>query len=95
MLAFTVLNEGFAAELAGRANTALNLRDVRRQLRRRSGASASSSTLRARRSGVDTAGGLRLAFALVLVAATSLTLRVVRAAAGGGMRAHELPVRAA
>ena len=33
VLAFTLLNEGFPRELAGRANTAANLDDVRRQLR--------------------------------------------------------------
>ena len=51
VLAFTVVNDGFAKELAGRANTAVNLITFTRKLRDAVGSRRSSSTVRAGRSG--------------------------------------------
>ena len=66
ILAFTVLNDGFATELAGRANTALNLLTFVGSFAAQWGVGLIVDAARARL-GLDTAGGLKLAFAVVLV----------------------------
>lgn len=65
VLAFTVLNEGFAPELAGRANTALNLFAFGGGFVAQWGIGLVVDATRATL-GVDAAGGLRIAFSLVL-----------------------------
>jgi predicted MFS family arabinose efflux permease len=65
ILAFGVLNEGFEAELAGRANTALNLMMFGGGFITQWGIGAVVDGARAGLS-LDVAGGLRLAFALAL-----------------------------
>ena len=65
VLAFTVLNEGFAPELAGRANTALNLFAFGGGFVAQWGIGLVVDATRASL-GVDAAGGLRIAFSLVL-----------------------------
>ena len=65
VLAFTVLNEGFAPELAGRANTALNLFVFGGGFVAQWGIGLVVDAARAAL-GVDAAGGLRVAFSLVL-----------------------------
>jgi predicted MFS family arabinose efflux permease len=67
ILAFTLLNDGFAKELAGRANTALNLLMFVGSFATQSGIGLLVDAARAAL-GFDTAGGLKLAFAVVLVA---------------------------
>ncbi len=66
VLAFTVLNDGFAAEFAGRANTALNLLMFGGGFAAQWGIGLAVDAARAGL-GLDTAEGLRLAFAFVLV----------------------------
>ena len=90
ILAFIVLNDGFATELAGPCQHGAQPADVRRRASARSGGSASSSMRPVPDSALDIAGGLRLAFALVLLL-ERLGVRVVRlglAAAGGEARLH-------
>jgi predicted MFS family arabinose efflux permease len=65
ILAFTVLNDGFARELAGRANTALNLLMFGGGFVAQWGIGLVVDAARAAL-GLDIAGGLRLAFAIVL-----------------------------
>jgi hypothetical protein len=65
VLAFTVLNEGFGKELAGRANTALNLMMFTGSFVTQWGIGLVVDWARAGL-GLDTAGGLQFAFALVL-----------------------------
>jgi predicted MFS family arabinose efflux permease len=65
VLAFNVLNEGFAAELAGRANTALNLLMFGGGFVAQWGIGLVVDAARAA-FGMDAAGGLEVAFALVL-----------------------------
>jgi MFS family permease len=64
VLAFAVLNEGFAPELAGRANTAVNLMIFLGSFAAQWGVGVVVDTARAW-AGVDTATGLRYAFTLV------------------------------
>jgi predicted MFS family arabinose efflux permease len=65
VLSFTVLNDGFAAELTGRANTTMNLMMFTGSFAMQSGiglvVEAARSSL-----GYDTASGLKLAFAVAL-----------------------------
>jgi MFS family permease len=65
VLAFTVLSEGFPRELTARANTALNLLMFGGSFAAQWGIGLLVDAARIAL-GVDTAGGLRLAFALVL-----------------------------
>lgn len=65
VLSFTVLNEGFARALTARANTALNLVMFGGSFVVQWGIGVVAETA-ARAAGVDGAGGLRIAFALVL-----------------------------
>jgi predicted MFS family arabinose efflux permease len=65
ILAFTVLNEGFGKELAGRANTALNLLMFVGGFGAQWGIGLVVDAARTGL-GLDTAGGLKLAFTLVL-----------------------------
>ena len=65
VLAFTVLNEGFGKELAGRANTALNLMMFMGSFVTQWGIGLVVDWARAGL-GLGTAGGLKLAFAVVL-----------------------------
>jgi hypothetical protein len=65
ILAFTVLNDGFGNELAGRANTALNLLMFAGGFGAQWGIGVVVDAARAGLD-LDTAGGLRIAFALVL-----------------------------
>jgi MFS family permease len=67
VLAFTVLNEGFGSELAARANTALNLLMFVGSFATQWGIGLIVDAARAS-FGLDTSGGLRLAFATVLSA---------------------------
>jgi len=66
VLAFTVLNEGLARELTGRANTAVNLLMFSASFATQWGIGIIVDVARAAL-GFDTADGLRLAFAIVLV----------------------------
>jgi predicted MFS family arabinose efflux permease len=66
VLAFTVLSEGFPRELTARANTALNLLMFSGSFAAQWGIGLLVDAARIAL-GMDTAGGLRLAFALVLV----------------------------
>lgn len=66
ILAFTVLNEGFAPELAGRANTAVNLMMFIGSFVTQWGIGVVVDAAHAL-AGVDLATGLRYAFALILV----------------------------
>ena len=65
VLGFTVLNEGFGSELAGRTQHDAEPPDVRRQLPRAMGHRA-RRRIGGHAFGYDTAAGLRLAFMLVL-----------------------------
>lgn len=65
VLAFTVLNDGLASELAGRANTAVNLLMFAGSFAAQWGIGVVADAARISL-GLDAAGGLRLAFALVL-----------------------------
>ena len=65
MLAFTVLGEGLAAEIAGRANTAVNLLMFGGSFAMQWGIGVIVDLARATL-GLDTAAGLRLAFAIAL-----------------------------
>jgi len=65
VLSFTVLNEGFARELTGRVNTAVNLIMFGGSFATQWGIGLVVDAARAAL-GFDTAGGLRLAFAIVL-----------------------------
>jgi hypothetical protein len=65
VLSFTVLNDGFANELAGRANTAVNLVMFSGSFAAQWGIGLVIDAARAGL-GYDTAGGLKLAFAIVL-----------------------------
>jgi MFS family permease len=67
VLAFTMLGEGFPRELTARANTALNLVMFLGSFSMQSGIGILADTARAWL-GVDAAGGLRVAFALVAAA---------------------------
>jgi MFS family permease len=67
VLAFTVLSEGFPRELTARANTALNLLMFGGSFAAQWGIGVLVDVAR-RVLGVDTAGGLRIAFAVVLFA---------------------------
>ena len=69
VLGFTVLGEGFARELAARANTALNLLMFVVSFAAQCGIGIVADATRGWFAS-DTAGGLRLAFALVLVIET-------------------------
>ena len=69
VLGFTVLGEGFPPELAARANTALNLLLFSSSFAAQWGIGVVVDTARAAL-GIDIAGALRLAFALVLAADT-------------------------
>ena len=64
MFAFSVLNEGFPRELAGRANTALNLVMFSGSFATQWGIGLVADTAR-ELAGADTATGLRYAFVLV------------------------------
>lgn len=66
ILAFTVLNDGIAAELSGRANTAANLVMFSTSFAFQWGIGVVVDVAKDS-FGQDTAGGLRIAFALVLV----------------------------
>ncbi len=66
VLAFTVLNDGFATELTARANTALNLLMFTGSFVTQWGIGLVVDAARAGL-GLDTRDGLRLAFAIVLV----------------------------
>jgi MFS family permease len=66
VLAFTVLSEGFPRELTARANTALNLLMFSGSFATQWGIGLLVDAARIAL-GMDTSGGLRLAFALVLV----------------------------
>jgi predicted MFS family arabinose efflux permease len=66
ILAFSVLNDGFARELTGRANTALNLLMFGGSFATQWGIGLVVDAARAGL-GFDTAGGLRLAFATALL----------------------------
>ena len=66
ILAFTVLNEGFAPELAGRANTALNLFAFGGGFVAQWGIGLVVDAARAALH-IDAAGGLKIAFSLVLL----------------------------
>ena len=66
VLAFAVLNEGFPRELAGRTNTAVNLIMFIGSFATQWGVGVVVDTARSM-SGVDSATGLRYAFALVLL----------------------------
>jgi MFS family permease len=66
ILAFTVLNDGLAKETIGRANTAANLVMITASFGAQWGIGVVVDAARAML-GLDTAGGLRLAFSLVLV----------------------------
>ena len=72
VLSFTVLNEGFAGELTGRANTAVNLVMFGGSFAAQWGIGLVVDTARAGL-GFDTARGLKLAFAIA-VALNALTL---------------------
>jgi hypothetical protein len=65
ILAFSVLNHGFARELAARANTALNLMMFGGSFATQWGIGLVVDAARVKL-GLDTAGGLRLGFAVVL-----------------------------
>ena len=65
VLSFTVLNDGFAKELAGRANTAVNLLTFTGSFAVQWGIGLVVDGARAAL-GLDAAGGLKLAFALLL-----------------------------
>jgi hypothetical protein len=65
ILGFTVVSEGFPRELAGRANTALNLLMFAGSFAAQWGIGLAVEAARDRL-GLDTAGGLKLAFSLVL-----------------------------
>ncbi len=65
VLAFTVVNDGFAKELAGRANTAVNLITFTGSFAMQWGVGLVVDGARAAL-GLDTAGGLKLAFAIAL-----------------------------
>jgi len=67
VLSFTVLSEGFPRELTARANTALNLLLFSCSFALQWGIGIVIDLARAA-FGVDTVGGLRLAFVLVLAA---------------------------
>jgi hypothetical protein len=67
ILAFTVLNEGFGRDVAARANTALNLMMIGGSFVVQWGIGVVAEAAAAS-AGLDAAGGLRAAFALVLVA---------------------------
>ena len=69
ILGYTVLNEGFATELAGRVSTALNLFMFAVSFVVQWGIGLVADAARAWL-GVDAAGGLRVAFALVVAAET-------------------------
>jgi MFS family permease len=66
VLTFTVLNSGFAKQLTGRANTAVNLTMFSGSFAAQWGIGLVVDAARAAR-GMDTADGLRLAFSIVLV----------------------------
>jgi nitrate/nitrite transporter NarK len=87
ILAFTVLNEGFARELAARANTALNLLMFIGSFATQWGIGL---VIDAARTGLgfDTANGLRLAFAIVLAADTLACLWFA-----WGWRRHAMSMR--
>ncbi len=89
VLAFTVLNEGFAKELAARANTALNLLMFTGSFAMQWGIGLVIDAARAAL-GFDTANGLRLAFAIVLVAHASACLWFA-----WGWRRHAVALRVA
>ena len=76
VLSFTVLNDGFAKELAGRANTAVNLLMFTRQLRVQWGIGLVVDGARAAL-GLDAAGGLR-ARVCAVAGAERRDARVVR-----------------
>ncbi|MEO8345293.1 MAG: MFS transporter [Betaproteobacteria bacterium] len=67
VLGFTVLNEGFARELTGRTNTALNLMMFGGSLTAQYGIGVVAEAARAR-FGYDLAGGLRVALGIALAA---------------------------
>ena len=69
ILSYTVLNEGFAKELAGRANTALNLAVFVASFAVQWGIGLMADAAQAWL-GVDAAGGLRVAFAVMAAAET-------------------------
>ncbi len=89
VLGFTVLNDGFASELAGRANTALNLLMFSCSFATQWGIGLVVDAARARL-GMNTAGGLKLAFVVVLIL-DALTLAWFMR----GWRRHSALVRAA
>ena len=97
VLAFSVLNEGFANEFAARANTALNLLMFGGGFAAQWGIGLVVDASRAA-FGVDTAGGLRYAFSLVLaldvLAYAWFALGLAAARAGGARgRRHDGPIR--
>jgi len=65
VLAFTVLNEGFGSDLAGRTNTSLNLLMFVGSFVTQWGIGVLIDTVRVAY-GLDTAGGLRVAFTVIL-----------------------------
>ena len=89
VLGFTVLNDGFASELAGRANTALNLLMFSCSFATQWGIGLVVDAARARL-GMNTAGGLKLAFVVVLILDSLTFLWFMR-----GWRRHSTLVRPA
>ncbi len=89
VLAFTVLNEGFAKELAARANTALNLLMFTGSFAMQWGIGLVVDAARTA-FGFDSANGLRLAFAIVLATDTAACLWFAR-----GWRRHATSMRVA
>ncbi len=83
MLAFAVVNEGFGRDLAGRSNTALNLMMFGGSFVAQWGIGVVAETAR-RGFALDEAGGLRVAFGLVL--AGNIVTSPGSRAAGAGMR---------
>jgi predicted MFS family arabinose efflux permease len=77
VLGFTALNEGFPRALAGRTNTTLNLMMFLGSFAVQWGIGIVADAARAS-AGVDTAGGLRVAFAVVLVSYALAFLWFVR-----------------
>ncbi len=87
VLAFTVLNEGFGRELAGRTNTTLNLLTFTGSFAAQWGIGVLADTMRALFT-LDVAGGLRAAFYAILVGDVLTLVWFVR-----GWRRHGALVR--
>jgi predicted MFS family arabinose efflux permease len=87
VLSFTVLNDGFRTELAGRANTAVNLVMFSGSFAAQWGVGLVIDGARAA-FGLDTAGGLKLAFAIAL----ALNVATLAWFAGGWRREGARPL---